>query len=128
MNFMNTHALVSSHLRDELVNCAKICSSDHEDYLRALPENDQKLIDTLRKITTKGEEPWHPLTRRYLARLLFDVQMSKELHTKLESKKTLLSKEDLKKEETKIMNDLYHKYSDRVGKILNIETISFKGG
>ena len=70
---MNTHALLSSHLRDELINCSNICGADHEDYLRALPEKDQKLIDTLRKKITKGEEPWHPLTRRYLARLLFDV-------------------------------------------------------
>ena len=59
---MNTHALVTSHLRDEIVNCANICAADHEEYLRGLSESDQRLVGSFRKKQTKGEEPWYPLT------------------------------------------------------------------
>ena len=59
---LNTHALVASHLRDELINCSNICAANHEDYLQSLPETDQNIIDKLRKRSTKGEEPWYPLT------------------------------------------------------------------
>lgn len=70
---MNTHALVVTSLRDELVNTANICSSKHDDYLKELPEEDKRIIESIRKKNTKGSEPWFPLTRRYLARLVYSV-------------------------------------------------------
>lgn len=70
---MNTHALVTTTLRDELVNCANICAADHGEYLKDLPEKDRALIARIRKKSTKGVEPWYPLTRRYLGKLLFNV-------------------------------------------------------
>ncbi|MCO5611907.1 hypothetical protein L7F22_066166 [Adiantum nelumboides] len=48
------------------------------------------------------------------------IQISKDFNVKLDSKRSILSLEELKKEESNILNDLYNKYADRVGKILNI--------
>lgn len=70
---MNSHSLVTTHLRDEIVNLTHICGADPIVYLKALPEKDQKLIADVRKYYSKGEEPWYPLTRKYLARLVYDV-------------------------------------------------------
>ncbi|MCO5608266.1 hypothetical protein L7F22_062472 [Adiantum nelumboides] len=120
MNFMNMHSMVSTHLRDELVNCTNICGANHDAYLRALPEKDQKIISDVRKKHTKGSEPWYPLTRKYLGRLLYDVQMSKEFHMRIEQSRPGLCGNDLKKEEKKLTNELAHKYGERIGKILNI--------
>ncbi|KAI5064221.1 hypothetical protein GOP47_0020891 [Adiantum capillus-veneris] len=120
MNFMNTHALVVTHLRDELVNCSHICAADHEAYVTGLPEKDQKLIATVRKEYSKGVEPWYTLTRRYLGKLLYDVQMSKELSQRIEQSRQTMTNEELIKEEEKILNDLALKYGERVGKLLNI--------
>lgn len=72
---MNTHALVVTSLRDEIINCANICSASCEDYLEALPERDQRLIAQIRKKNTKGSEPWYPLTRRYLGKLVYNVSL-----------------------------------------------------
>lgn len=73
---MNTHALVVTHLRDEIVNCSNICAADHEEYLVGLPEKDQNIIASVRKKNTKGVEPWYPLTRRYLAKICYHVSHS----------------------------------------------------
>lgn len=72
---MNSHSLITTHLRDEIVNLTHICGADPVVYLKALPEKDQKLIADVRKYYSKGEEPWYPLTRKYLARLVYDVSM-----------------------------------------------------
>lgn len=55
------------------MNLTHICAADPEVYLNTLPEKDRKLIADVRKYYSKGEEPWYPLTRRYLARLVYDV-------------------------------------------------------
>ncbi|KAI5064833.1 hypothetical protein GOP47_0019528 [Adiantum capillus-veneris] len=78
MNFMNTHALVATHLRDEIVNTTHICAADHVMYLNGLPEKDQNLIAAVRKKYAKGSEPWYPLTRSYLGIIVYDIQMTKE--------------------------------------------------
>lgn len=70
---MNSHSLVTTHLRDEIVNLTHICAADPKIYLKDLPEKDQKLIADVRKYYSKGEEPWYPLTRKYLAKLVYDV-------------------------------------------------------
>ncbi|KAI5077627.1 hypothetical protein GOP47_0007451 [Adiantum capillus-veneris] len=67
MNFMNTHAL------------------------------DQNLIAAVRKKYAKGSEPWYPLTRCYLGRLVYDIQMTKEKEKRISNVK-----------------------HDRIGKLLNI--------
>lgn len=71
---MNMHALVTTHIRDEIVNTNHICAADHESYIKTLPDKDQKLIATVRRKNAKGAEPWYPLTRRYLGMLVFDVR------------------------------------------------------
>ncbi|KAI5080347.1 hypothetical protein GOP47_0005826 [Adiantum capillus-veneris] len=117
MNFMNTHALVTSHLRDELVNCSHICAADHEEYLKGLSEKDRSIITLVRKRYSKGAKPWYPLTRRYLGKLLYDVQISKEIHSRMDQARQRLSADDLVKEEEKVINDIALKYGDRVGKV-----------
>ncbi|MCO5549476.1 hypothetical protein L7F22_002947 [Adiantum nelumboides] len=118
---MNSHSLVTTHLRDEIVNLTHICAADPNVYLRALPEKDKKLIADVRKYYSKGEEPWYLLTRKYLARLLYDVQMTKEYNTKVDQlSRENLSEDDLKKEQEKTYHDVTNKYSDKIGKLLNI--------
>ncbi|KAI5084406.1 hypothetical protein GOP47_0000575 [Adiantum capillus-veneris] len=55
-------------------------------------------------------------------KLLYDVQRSKEIHSRMDQERQRLSADDLAKEEEKVINDLAHKYGDRVGKVymLNI--------
>lgn len=72
---LNIHALVVTSLRDELVNTSNICKADQQAYLQELPEEDVKLITQIRKRSTKGEEPWFPLTRMYLGSLVYNVSM-----------------------------------------------------
>ncbi|KAI5082090.1 hypothetical protein GOP47_0001833 [Adiantum capillus-veneris] len=121
MNFMNSHSLVTMHLRDEIVNLTHICAADSNVYLKALPEKDQKLIADLRKYYSKGDEPWYPLTQKYLARLVYDVHMTKEYNIRVDQlSRESLAKEDLKKEEKKIYHDLTTKYSDKIEKLFNI--------
>ncbi|MCO5552543.1 hypothetical protein L7F22_006055 [Adiantum nelumboides] len=120
MNFMNTHALVASHLRDELINCSHICGADHEEYLKCLSEKGQKVIALIRKKYLKGAEPWYPLPRQQLGKLLYDIQISKEIHMRMDQARQRLPADDLVKEEEKIVNVLALKYGDRVGKMLNI--------
>lgn len=67
---------MATTLRDEIVNCANICAANSEDYVKDLPERDIKLIAQIRKKNTKGVEPWYPLTRRYLGKLLYNVSMT----------------------------------------------------
>lgn len=73
---LNTHALVATSLRDELVNTYNICTSNSGDYLKELNDKDVTLIMQIRKKQTKGEEPWFPLTRKYLAKLVYNVSSS----------------------------------------------------
>ncbi|MCO5574614.1 hypothetical protein L7F22_028403 [Adiantum nelumboides] len=126
MNFMNTHALVVTHLRDEIVNCSNICASDHEEYLLDLPDKDQRLITAICKKLSKGSEPWYPLTRRYLAKILYNVQMTKELNNRLEKARLTMSDEELKKEEDKVMGNLALKWLRREGLLLKILTRATK--
>ncbi|KAI5061498.1 hypothetical protein GOP47_0024003, partial [Adiantum capillus-veneris] len=114
MNFMNTHALVVTHLRDELVNYSHICAADHEAYVTGLPEKDQKLIAVVLKKYSKGVEPWYPLTHRYLVNLLYDVQMSKESCQRIQQARHTMTNEELIKEEEKILNDLALKYGEHM--------------
>ena len=72
---LNTHALVATSLRDELVNTFNICTSNCDDYLKELTDDDVALIEQIRKKQTKGEEPWFPLTRKYLAKLVYNVSL-----------------------------------------------------
>ena len=72
---LNTHALVATSLRDELVNTYNICTSNSQDYLKELPNEDVVLIEKIRKKQTKGDEPWFPLTRKYLAKLVYNVSL-----------------------------------------------------
>ncbi|KAI5067232.1 hypothetical protein GOP47_0017760 [Adiantum capillus-veneris] len=120
MNLMNTHALVSCNLRDDIVNTTHICVVDHEVYLKGLPMQDQALIAEVRRKYSKGAEPWYPLTRRYLARLVYDVKMSKEKDKRLDQLRHSLSEKELKKHEKQIQQDLTTKFSDKIGKLLNI--------
>ncbi|KAI5067819.1 hypothetical protein GOP47_0018347 [Adiantum capillus-veneris] len=106
---MNKHALVACHLRDEIVNTTHICAADHEVYLKGLPMQDQALIAEVRRKYSKGAEPWYPLTRRYLARLVYDVQMSKEKDKNLDQLRHSLSEKELKKREKQIQQDLWVK-------------------
>ncbi|MCO5586320.1 hypothetical protein L7F22_040259 [Adiantum nelumboides] len=95
MNFMNSHSLVTTHLTDEIMNLTHICAADPNVYLRALPEKDQKLIA--------------------------DVQMTKEYNTKVDQLSgENLNEGDLKKEQEKTYHDVTNKYSDKIGKLLNI--------
>lgn len=48
------------------------------------------------------------------------MQISKELHSRLESKRSLLGAEDLKKEEETATRDLLYKYGDRIGKVMSL--------
>ncbi|KAI5076304.1 hypothetical protein GOP47_0008369, partial [Adiantum capillus-veneris] len=120
LNFMNTHALVVTHLHDEIVNTTHICTADHEMYLEGLLDRDQKLIAAVRKKNAKGTEPWYPLTRRYLGRLIYDIQMTKEKEKRVALIKQSLSAEEHQKEEERICEEITHKYQDRIGKLLNI--------
>ncbi|KAI5064953.1 hypothetical protein GOP47_0019648 [Adiantum capillus-veneris] len=120
MNFMNTHALVACHLRDEIVNMTHICAADHEVYLKGLSMQDQALIAEVRRKYSKGAKPWYPLTRRYLARLVYDVRMSKEKDKRLHQSRHSLLEKEFKKREKQIQQDLTTKFSDKIGKLLNI--------
>ncbi|MCO5613200.1 hypothetical protein L7F22_067476 [Adiantum nelumboides] len=120
MNYLNTHALVTTTLRDELVSCANICFADHGEYLKDLPERDRMLIARITKKSTKGVEPWYPLTRRYLGKLVFNVQISKALNKKVEEARLKMSDEELRLFEEKENEELASRYGDRIGKILNI--------
>ncbi|MCO5550972.1 hypothetical protein L7F22_004467 [Adiantum nelumboides] len=91
----------------------------NEEFENELQSN-PKLSD-LRKYYSKGEEPWYPLTRKYLARLVYDVQMTKEYNTKVDQlSHENLSEDDLKKEQEKTYHDVTNKYNDKIGKLLNI--------
>ncbi|MCO5573887.1 hypothetical protein L7F22_027662 [Adiantum nelumboides] len=120
MNFLNTHALVATSLRDELVNTCNICTSNSQDYLKELPHEDVALIDKIQKKQTKGDEPWFPLTRKFLAKLVYNIHMHSELQKELDPLRVKLLSHELKQVETKKQNELVRKYSDRIGKILNI--------
>lgn len=62
-------------LRDEIVNCMSICEADYASYMLDLPEKDQRLISLIRRKMSKGMEPWYPLTRRYLGKLVYNVSV-----------------------------------------------------
>ncbi|MCO5556645.1 hypothetical protein L7F22_010196 [Adiantum nelumboides] len=47
MNFLNTHALVATPLRDELDNTFNICTSNSADYLKELTDEDVALIEQI---------------------------------------------------------------------------------
>lgn len=115
MNFLNTHALVAISLRDELVNTYNICTSNSQDYLKELPHEDVVLIDKIQKKQTKGDESWFPLTRKYLAKLVYNIQMHSELQKELDPLWVKLLPHELKQVETR--NELVRKYSDRIGKV-----------
>ncbi|MCO5567253.1 hypothetical protein L7F22_020942 [Adiantum nelumboides] len=113
---MNTHSLVVTHIRDKIINTTHICAANHEVHLKGLLEKDQKLIANVRRSHAKGVELWFPLTRKYLGRLVYDVQITKEFQIRKEKVK----KAAFKKEEDKILRDIVQKYCDRMGKMLNI--------
>ncbi|MCO5602547.1 hypothetical protein L7F22_056680 [Adiantum nelumboides] len=97
MNFMNTHSLVVTHIRDEIINATYICAANHEVYLKGLSKKRSK-IDC------------------YYS----EVQITKEFHIRKEKIKKTLSEEEQKKEEEKSYRDRVQKYCDCMEKILNI--------
>ncbi|MCO5595322.1 hypothetical protein L7F22_049363 [Adiantum nelumboides] len=113
---INTHSLVVTHICDKIINTTHICATDHEVYLKGLPKKNQKLIANVQRSHAKGVEHWFPLTRKYLGRLVYDVQITKEFQIRKEKVKKALSKE----EEDKILCDIVQKYCDCMGKMLNI--------
>ncbi|MCO5577299.1 hypothetical protein L7F22_031126 [Adiantum nelumboides] len=116
MDIRITHSLVVTHICDKIINTTHICAADHEAYLKGLPEKDRKLIANVWRSHAKGVEPWFPFTRKYLGRLVYDVQITKEFQIRKEKVKKALSKEG----EDKILHDIVQKYCDRMRKMLNI--------
>ncbi|KAI5068629.1 hypothetical protein GOP47_0016974 [Adiantum capillus-veneris] len=81
----------------------------------------QDLIAEVRRKYSKGAEPWYPLPRRYLARLVYDVQMSKEKDKRLDQLRHSLLEKELKKHEKQIQQDLTTKFSDKIGKVMGLK-------
>lgn len=53
-----------------------------------------------------------------IIRYFYDkVQMTKDLNSRMEKARLTMSLEEVKKEETKVLNDLALKYGDRIGKV-----------
>ncbi|KAI5071283.1 hypothetical protein GOP47_0013534 [Adiantum capillus-veneris] len=105
-------------LEDDVMSSEMEQGSLHE-------KEEKKVTDEIMKEwdpqLNEGEDPWYPLTQKYLAHLVYDVQMATEYNIRVDQlSRESLAKEDLKKEEEKIYHDLTTKYSDKIGKLLNI--------
>lgn len=71
---MNEHAIIKPSLRDILINAHNICECDSMVFMRTLSSSEIKSIENWRAQESKGKKPWFPLTRGYLARLVFQVE------------------------------------------------------
>ncbi|KAI5060227.1 hypothetical protein GOP47_0024647 [Adiantum capillus-veneris] len=122
VNAMNEYAIVKPSLRDILWNCNNIFKCDINAFLSALPQDQVEVLQSLRAKDTsiKGKQQWYPLTRGYLARLVFQVEYTSELNKIEDLVSSTISAENKEKTLKKERAKIHKRLSDRMGMVLNV--------
>jgi len=70
---LNGHGIIPNTLRGEIISTYNLCHLDSKHFMKELLEREVNEIMKIRKKHTKVSEPWFPLTRAYLAHLVYQV-------------------------------------------------------